>query len=382
MGSRQPRVLELIFGNTLGGAEVLLREMMRAADHSRFEWHVAVMRRQRPFEEYEALRREVGFHLHLVPCGSGYDSSCTRRLVRLMREHAFDVVHTHLFRADLHGRIAARRAGVPVVVSTIHVFRSARTRWLRDWLDRRTARHADRIIGCTETVSALSRRRLRLPPERVVTIPNGLPLARFLEPRDAQPLRAELGIAEGEQVIGTIGRLNPEKNHADFLRMAALLVKRRPELRFVIVGEGGERARLERLAGKLGVADRVIFTGARSDVPELLALFNAFVLCSLWEALPMTLLEAMAAGTPVAAADVGGCPDVVHPGETGWLVPPGDPLELAAAVDQILDNADDRRRITERARRFVVERHAIERCVRAHEELFEHLLREKHTRPG
>ncbi|MBN1476486.1 glycosyltransferase [Candidatus Sumerlaeota bacterium] len=371
----RPRVLEVIFGNTLGGAEVLLRELIRVADTSRFEWHVCLLRRGATLEAFEALDAE--FSLHHVHCGRGLDLGCISRLTRLMRDLRPQVVHTHLFRADVHGRWAARRARVPVIVSTVHAHTTRHSGWLRDAMDRWTARFADRIIGCTETITEITARRLRLPPGKAITIPNGTPLESFQRAQASESLRESLGLAPGEPVVGTVGRLAAEKNQIDFLRMAERVLRRHPGTRFLIVGEGDLRGELEAAARDLGVGERVVFTGARSDIPDLMALMDVFALCSLWEALPITLLEAMAAGLPCVSADVGGCRDLVRPGETGWLVPPRDAEALAGAVCEALERGDEARRRAEAARALVLERHTIGRCAQAHADLYEKLLREK-----
>lgn len=378
----RPRVLEVIFANTLGGAEVLLREMLRVADRARFEWHVCLLRRRAPWEEFERLSRETELGLHHVPCGVGLDPLCLWRLRRLIRRHRFDIVHTHLFRADVHGRLAARWAGVPVVLSTIHVFRTRHSGLLREALDRWTARLADRVIGCTDSITAVAAQTLRLSPDKALTIPNGTPLQPFLAPPDPTPLRAEFGLAPDEAVVGTVGRLTEEKNQADFLRMARAVHAQRPRTRFLIVGDGPCRGELERLGTSLGLHGRVVFTGPRRDIPALMNLMDVFVLSSRWEALPVTILEAMAAGTPCVATDVGGCRDVVRPGDTGWLVPPGDPDALARAVLAILADPDQAATVTARARALVVERHSIEHFTRAMEDLYEGLLSERGPRTG
>ena len=371
----RPRVLEILFGNTLGGAEVLLRELIRVADTERFEWHVCLLRRRVAFEQFADLDAE--FTLHHVPCGRGVDPRCIRRLARLMRQIAPQVVHTHGFRTDLHGRWAAHRAGVPVILTTIHALRTVHSETIRTLLDRLTLRWADRVIGCTQTITDFTAKRLRLPPGRVATIANGTPTAPFLEARDSPALRGSLGIGPDDRVIGTVGRLCREKNQSDFLRMAREVLDQHPDTRFLIVGDGPMRARLERLAADLGVGERVVFTGPRSDVPDLMSMMSCFVLCSLWEAMPITILEAMAAAVPCVSVDVGGCRDVVEPGKTGWLVTPRDPHALASAVDEVLAQPGRAAEVAGRARALVLEHHTIERCARAHEDLFIRLLREK-----
>jgi glycosyltransferase involved in cell wall biosynthesis len=371
----RPRVLEVIFGNTLGGAEVLLRELIRVADTSRFEWHVCLLRRGATLEAFEAL--DADFTLHHVHCGRGLDLRCISRLTRLMRDLRPHVVHTHLFRADIHGRWAARHARVPTIVSTIHAHTTRHSGWLRDAMDRWTARHADRIIGCTETITEFTAQRLRLPPGKAITIPNGTPLEPFRQAQASDALREGLGLPPGEPVIGTVGRLAAEKNQIDFLRMAQRVLDSHTGARFLIVGDGALRGELEAAARDLGVGERVVFTGPRSDIPDLMALMDVFVLCSLWEALPITLLEAMAAGVPCVSVDVGGCRDLVRPGETGWLVPPRDAKALAEAVCEVLEQGDEARRRADAARALVLERHTIEHCAQAHADLYEQLLREK-----
>jgi glycosyltransferase involved in cell wall biosynthesis len=372
--SPRPRVFELVFGNTLGGAEVLLREMLRVADKERFEWHLGLMRRKAPWEEFTRLRGTVDFALHNVPCGRGFDPRCLWRLRNLLRRERIDVVHTHLFRADLHGRWAARWAGVPVVVSTVHNFEWFREYRVMNLVERWSARSADHVIGCTESVTAHVQEVLHLPPGKAITVPNGTPLGPFLEQRDPAPLRREFGLAEDEKVVGTIGRLSEQKHHTDFLAMAKRVVDRFPRTRFLLIGDGPLRPDLERQRRELGLDDRVLFTGPRGDIPLLLALMDCFVLSSLWEGLPVTLLEAMAAATPCVSTDVGGCRDVVRPGETGWLVPERNPDALARAVIGVLEDPPRAEAVAARARQLVTERHSIERFTRDHESLYLRLL--------
>jgi glycosyltransferase involved in cell wall biosynthesis len=178
----------------------------------------------------------------------------------------------------------------------------------------------------------------------------GIDLERF---RSAQPALPREG-----RVVGTVGRLVPQKGHRDLIAAAPIAAARHRDVRFVVVGDGPLRAELEAAAG-----DRFRFTGARDDVPELLASFDVFALPSLFEGLCYAVIEAQAAGVPVVATPVGGVRENVVDGETGVLCDPGDPASLAAGINRLLDDPEEARRLAEEARRRVFERYDVRRMV-------------------
>lgn len=173
----------------------------------------------------------------------------------------------------------------------------------------------------------------RIPPQRLMRLPNGI---RALPPGDGRAIRAELGIGTDDPVIGTVCIMRPEKALDVLVRAAALVMADFPRLRVVIAGDGEDRARLETVIDQLGLEERVLLTGARTDVPDILAAIDVAVLSSDYEGSPLSILEFMDAGKPIVATRVGGVPELIDDGVHGVLVPPGDEAGLASAIGAVL----------------------------------------------
>lgn len=252
-----------------------------------------------------------------------------------------DVFHAHLTwpLACKYGLLSAILARVPVIVATLQLFvdlpydRSTRLQ------QRLIARGIGRYIAVSRESAARLRDAFRLPAGKIEVIHNAVPTRPFARAADPE-LHATQGRG-GPPVVLTVARLDAQKG-LPYLLEAATLV---PEAAFVIAGDGPERARLEALARDLGLGDRLVFLGRRGDIPALLASCDLFVLPSLYEGLPLAVLEAMAAGKPVVATAIGGTDEAVAHGETGWLVPPGDPAALAGAIRALLADPPLARRL-------------------------------------
>jgi glycosyltransferase involved in cell wall biosynthesis len=207
------------------------------------------------------------------------------------------------------------------------------------------------------------------PQDKVYVIPNGVDTQKFRPSTDAACLRQELGIAAESLIAGIVAALRPEKNHSLFLNAAADVLRRLPTAMFLVVGDGPERPRLERLARELGCASCVRFLGNRSDVPTILSALDVFVLTSLNEANPVSILEAMSCGRPVVATDVGSVRETVRDGRTGRLVPPGDQALLVERIVELLTAPDYARELGRAGREAVVESWSLERMVAGYEGL-------------
>ena len=215
--------------------------------------------------------------------------------------------------------------------------------------------------------------RFRVPREKVISVGTGIDLGRIAEAVAGDEFASELGLA-GRTTIGIVAKLSPVKGHQYFLEAAAAIADARSNVAFLVVGDGVRKKELEEMAAELGIADKVIFAGARDDVPSLLKLMDVFVLSSLSEGSPNVVLEAMAAGLPVVATDVGGLPEIVIDGESGILVPPGDSGALAAAVGDLLDDPARAVAMGRTGLALAMERHDIERVVREMEGIMDRLL--------
>jgi glycosyltransferase involved in cell wall biosynthesis len=322
-----------------------------------------------------ALRRIPALGREISPLD---DLRALGALVRLMREFKPDIVHTHLAKAGTLGRVAARIARVPVVIHTYHgtVFRGYfggfRSRVFLE-IERAIARITTRLVAITPG----QRRELVAlgigSEAKVVEIPLGLDLAPFVEAASRADARAALGLPPDEPVVAIVARLVPIKDVGLFLRALARLT--RPAIG-VIVGDGDERASLEREAASLGIASRCRFLGWRRDVRTVYAAADVVALTSRNEGSPVSIIEAMAAGRAVVCTDVGGVSDVVTLGVSGILVPHGDPAALAAAIDRLLADPAARERLGNEARRAVYPRYDLSRLVTDITALYSSLVRE------
>ena len=300
-----------------------------------------------------ALR--VGLSVNPVAMRGEWDVMAVRKLVRLIRRQAIEVVHFHTAHAHTLGLLAAQRAGVPVRVLTrrvdFHIHRHPLNRW----------KYGPALMVIVAISDGIRKVLLEdgIAPERVITVRSGIDLARIRKVGDTSGLRGEFGISGDCLVVGMVAALAPHKDHRNFLEAAALVKKKVPRVRFLVVGEGSLKAGLLRLTQKLDLTREVIFTGFRDDVLEITGLVDIFVLSSYLEGMGTVLLDAMALGRPVVATEVGGIPEIVIDGENGLLVPPRNPSALADAVMQLAADGDLRRRMgrssQERARHFDVE---------------------------
>jgi glycosyltransferase involved in cell wall biosynthesis len=317
---------------------------------------------------------ELGREINLIA-----DVKVLFKLYRLFCRERPDIVHTHTAKAGFVGRLAARLAGVPIVVHTFHghIFHSyfgpLKTR-LFIWIERILAYLTDRII----TVSQLQRQEIIdfgvASLEKIAIIPYGFDLQPFLVCDDLRgQLRTELALTEDVKLVGILARLTAIKNHQLFLKAAALINQCYDKVCFIIIGDGELRTELEQQVTNLGLTQVVRFLGWRQDLPVIYADLDLVVLTSRNEGAPTTLIEAQAAACPVVATAVGGVPDIVVDGQSGYLVPPDDAEALAgAALKALLEG--NAREMGQAGRRAVREKFAVERLVHDIESLYRELI--------
>lgn len=350
--ARRPRVLHVIPSLGVGGAQRQLAAVVDATPPAEFDVEVVVFtagdgdfarswfsRRDVPVTVLTSWPRLTGMALEIA---------------RLCRDRQVDVVHSWLCLANAVGGAGARLAGVPRVVSAVRSLSLWKRTWYRRWwyrpVDAVAARAADVVTVNARAVVADYSRWTWTSARRITVVHNGLD-PRSLEvdmPRARQALVSMLGIDETAEVIGTVGRLAPEKGHAVFLRMVRDLRRTRPRLQAVLVGDGQLRAELHALASTLGLDGVVYFVGERTDVPQLVAGFDLFVLPSVIEGFPNALLEAVLIGVPACATRVGGCPDVLDDDATLFTVDDVD--DAVRVVGAALEDGQARRRRASKAR--------------------------------
>ncbi len=297
------------------------------------------------------------------------------RLFRLMRRRRFDLVHTHLFHAGLLGRPLARLARVRGVIHTQHntLHWESRSR-LVSRANRLSLRAADRVVAVGERVARMVQTHGGVPADRIRIIHNGVDTARFRPEGGREGLLAFAEIPSDAPVVAMVAGFRRVKGHAVMLDAMVKIRHVFPDARLLLVGDGPSRSSVEEAVARRGLADRVVFTGAREDVHRLLPGCAVVVLPSWEEGIPVSALEAMACGLPVVATRVGGTPEVVEDGRTGLLVPPGDPRTLAAAVVELLRRPDYARTLGKEGREVARTRYDVSSMVRKTALLYQDVL--------
>jgi glycosyltransferase involved in cell wall biosynthesis len=280
------------------------------------------------------------------------DAYVFQQLVRLIRRERFTIVHTHSAKGGFLGRLAARMCGTPVVLHTFHGFSFHDFMSVPRWraylaLERMVEPIADQFIAVAPQIAREAVHMRLARPGTVSVVPSAVELQSIPTGKTAS-VRQDLAIPLDAPIVGTVGRMDPQKAPLDFVRMAANVARVRPDVRFVMVGEGSLQEHVSDEARRLGV--EILLTGFRPDAPRVAAAFDVFVISSLYEGLGRSLTEALASGRPVVATAVNGVPDLVEPGSTGLLAPPADPQALAASVLWLLEHPNEARRMGEQGR--------------------------------
>jgi glycosyltransferase involved in cell wall biosynthesis len=322
-------ILQLVSSGGFYGIESMLLGLAEGLQNQGENVTVGVFQNsQNPNLEIADALQKKGIAVEIIRCGGRADRRAVGEIRKIIRKHSIQVVHAHGFKADLYALAATRSTKTPLM-ATCHNWPG--TSWtLKAYaaLDRWALRHFSRVVILSEQVAT----RLRgagVNSERIMNIPTGINTMKFTGRKPVPGLRT--GQAD-ELVVGCVGRLVPEKGCAILLRAAAQIVPEFPLVRFVFVGEGPERPHLESLSRELNIDRSVYFAGRREDMPEVYAAFDLCVLPSFVEAMPMTILEAMASGNSVVSTRVGEIPRMVAHDVTGILVQPNQVTELRDAI--------------------------------------------------
>lgn len=298
-----------------------------------------------------------------------------------LRELNADVLCCHGYKADILGYFAARRAGIPVVGVSRGWTAATRRVQCYEWLDKRILRHMDAVV-CVSEGQALKVRRAGVHPDRVLVIRNAIQTERFKHPDLFYRRHLENFFPEPcRQIVVAAGRLSPEKGFDQLAEAAAIVTRKNPDVGFVLFGDGPLKQDLERQLEDLGLVGRFILAGFRNDVDQFLPHADLVTLPSFTEGLPNVALEALAAAVPVVATAVGGTPEVVHDGVSGFLVPPGNPPALAQRILDALRDENHRKLMGLRGRKHLEEHFTFQSQSAAYQQLF-HRLMHKHKAPA
>lgn len=349
----QIKVIQLVEDLKIGGAERVIADIAEGLDRKKYDVSVWCVTRG---GETASELSDKGIKVRILGISNYYNPLNIFKLTRLLKDSGPDIVHTHGYFASVIGRLAARKARIPAIVAHVHsTYWDYKKRHIR--IERRLSRFTHKIICCSEAVENFVKDFEKIKDGKTIVIYNGVDEDRFSTFKDSKSLLAELGIDEGSSVVGTVSSLTPHKGHEHLIQAASLVLDTLPSTRFLIVGDGPLRTRLENQAKNLNIYSSVIFSGERKDIPEILSLMDVFVLPSFSrEGLGLAIIEAMAAERPVVATEIGGIPEAVIKEKTGLLVPPGDSDALATAIIEFIQDPKKAKEMGEKGRARVIER--------------------------
>lgn len=380
--ARRLKVCRIITRLIVGGAQETAVNLSRLLDPQRFETMLVSGPPRGPEGSLVEEARGSGVRVIIVPSlvrrlDPALYWRAYRELRRIIREEKPDIVHTHSTEAGILGRWAAHREGVPVIIHTVHGWgfhdhMNPALRSLNIAVERRTARFTGGLVVVSERdrekglAAGIGR------PEQYRLIRSAIDLQPFRGVgEDSKTARRRLDIPDGRKVVGSVGRLSPQKDPLAFVRIARKVVDRRSDTHFVFLGDGPMRNEVEGLVVDLQLRDHLSLPGLRRDIPQLLRSFDVFTLTSRWEGLPRAVVESMAAGVPVVAFAVDGLAEVLG-GACGVQVPPGNEVAHSEALIELLDDPARARMLAERAAARVAEfdlPHMVENTHRLYEEL-------------
>ena len=381
----RPKILHILGSSKFGGDSVLAIEICKAAEARGYETAVLatdpifqrhILERGLELVDLDVIRREIR------PI---WDVLAMRRLSHYLAASDYSIVHTHTSKAGLVGRLAARSAGVPAIIHTVHGFGFHEESGLLassvyGAFERLGARSCDRIVTVSEFHRERALERRIGTPNQVTAIPNGVSAVQVDSVRPRDEIRASLGVSDRFVVVST-GRLAEQKGLEYLIRAVPQLLDTVSNLCILLAGEGPLRQDHERLINALGVGDAVKLLGFRDDVPELLAAADVVALPSLWEGLSISLLEAMAAGRPVVTTRIGSNLEVTRGGEVAVLVPPKDPGALADALGKLALRPGYRDSLAAAGLREQQARYSLPSMLNRYLDEYDRLLRSETDRP-
>jgi len=351
----------------LGGLQQVIVNLCKTINRDLFEPQVLCLR---ALGDYTGDIQRLGIPVRLLPQKKhGSDYCAFVKVAKILKKERIDVIHTHNTQPFMDGTIGGILAGVKTMVHTDHArdFPDKRRYMFAEWF---LSHFVSKVVAVSEHTGRNLMRYENISPKKIMVIPNGIDGSAYSISLDKQNKRKELSIIKNGPIIGIGVRLCEQKGITYLLNSMPQILKSFPDCALVIAGSGPLELELKKECKELGIQSDVFFIGMRLDIPELLKLFDVYVLPSLWEGLPMVLLEAMAAECPIAATDVGGVSSVIKSGETGLLVKPKDPPAITAAIIQLLTDTSLRKKIILNALNLFRSRFEARRMTEEYEKLY------------
>lgn len=370
MTNQRTKVTHVIPSMTVGGREKVVLDILDHLDRSRFELELVCLGGQGALYD-EFLKRDVPIRFFWKR--SGVRPGLFLELRRYLAKSSCRIVHSHNPGAFMYAAVAALSCRVPVIINSEHGY-GEDISWAKTIVESILTKSIDLTLAVSDELRVKLMDRPFSLARKVKTLHNGVDVEAFGSCSGGGAVRSELGFSGNHILIGTVGRLEEVKDHETLIRAFKIVHDVNPDCRLVIVGEGRKRRELTTLSGALNLNGAVTFTGERRDVSSLLSAMNIFVLPSRSEGISITLLEAMASGTPVVATSVGGNPEIVEPGLSGLLVPPGSVDGLADAVLRLVHQPDVGRALGSAGRKRVRERFSLSSSITELESVYDSLL--------
>src|SRR5579884_214065 len=372
IAQRSLTICQVLHSLQVGGAEVLAARLARQLGRS-YRFVFACL------DELGSLGQELrgeGFAVHVFKRRAGLDWKCPWRLASFLWQEGVDLVHAHQYTPFFYALAARRLYRRPPVLFTEHGrHHPDYPRRKRMLANRLLLEKRDRVVGVGQAVRRALVHNEGIPDRRVGVIYNGIDIAPFSKSRpDRLSVRREIGVGADDLVLLQVARLNYLKDHATALRTVSKLRQERPDVRLVLVGEGEERGSIQELIQRLDLSANVRLLGLRTDVNRMLAAADVFLLSSISEGIPLTLIEAMAAGVPVVSTNVGGVPEVIEDSQTGLLAPAGDDAALAGHVLRLMRNPQWRGEIVRRAQKRAQQIFSEEQMHQSYQKLYQEML--------
>jgi glycosyltransferase involved in cell wall biosynthesis len=368
------KVLHLISSGGMYGAENVVAALARDLQRMGHEASVGIIENTHcPPNDVASQFETRGLKVLSIPCRGRADRKTVRAIREILLSKDIGLLHTHGYKADIYGYLAARKLGMPIV-ATRHsqlAKRNGPAVWAYELLDVQFLRRFGWVVAVSHSIEEETRR-IGIAPEKVSTIANGIDLLPF------ELASQERKVPAGDRLrVGTVGRLIERKGIDRLLKAARIILNEFPRTHFVIVGDGPYRESLEQLAKNLDIEGDVSFEGTLTDMASVYANVDIFVLPSMEEGLPIAVLEALASQRAVVATSVGAIPELIIPGQTGILVRPGEVDELADAVRSFILDPALRRELGKRGANLVRSQYSSERMSQSYFQLYEKLVKHK-----
>jgi glycosyltransferase involved in cell wall biosynthesis len=353
-----------------GGSETILAYIAKNLDPEKYYSLACVMNKGWLTDHLD----EIGVEYIIIENKRSFDIKYLLDLITLIKKRNIKLVHAHEFVTDFYGSLAARLTGIPAI-GTIHGKGYFTEKWRRKIAFKAAIAMCSRMIAVSDDLRSYLIGELNLKnTDKILTLHNGIDLQKYSARDSSDKLRAQLSLKPHTLIAGTTGSLHPVKGMHFLLLAMEQVIKRIPNFKLIIAGTGDLEQDLKQQAICLGIEKNVLFLGFRSDIPDLLNLFDIYVCSSISEGLSLSILEAMATGKPVVATEVGGNHELINPDENGFLVPPADPAALAKKIIILAENRELRERLGRNGRAMVETKFSLEKMITEYQILYEKLI--------